>query len=151
MSIAVLVFSWSFSSCPTISRAIFARLWAGSSGPRGSRNVFFSEPHRQTWRALPVHLFPANLYLLKRGDFKVKGRKYKRSADIYALYLPFTHSSSFILQCTGSQEMMILIEESIIMTFSHRNPDSCPFSMGVFIGPESDHWQCLSLTDSLTP
>ena len=46
--------------------------------------------------------------------------------------------------------MMILIEESIIMTFSHRNPDSCPFSMGVFIGPESDHWQCLSLTDSLT-
>ena len=90
--------------------------------------MFFSEPNRQTLRALPVYI-PRNLCLLKRGDFKVKGRKYKRSADIYALYLPFTHSSSFILQCTGSQEMVILVEESIIMTLIHGNPYSCLFGM----------------------
>ena len=35
--------------------------------------------------------------------------------------------------------------------FDHLYHVECFNFLIIFIGPESDHWECLSLTDSLTP
>ena len=76
-------------------------------------------------------------WLLTKGGFEVQ-MAFKQVSDFVTLFL--CHVKSFIAH------IHIVIKLLILISYVRFQGEE----RGIFIGPESDHWQCLSLTDSLT-
>ena len=76
-------------------------------------------------------------WLLTKGGFEVQ-MAFKQVSDFVTLFLG--HVKSFIAH------IHIVIKLLILISYVRFQGEE----RGIFIGPESDHWQCLSLTDSLT-